>query len=133
LLLPALYNLAATGLLPERFAIVGVARSVRTADEFRQELLDALQAHATQEVDPQLAQRLVAHAAYVSGSIDGAETFSKLKASLGGDRGSCRYTGQSAVLPGHATGHLRAYCTPAGQGWSISGGSLRRPVAPGGR
>jgi glucose-6-phosphate 1-dehydrogenase len=82
LLLPALYNLAATGLLPERFAIVGVARSVRTADEFRQDLLDALQAHATRDVDPQLAQRLVAHAAYVSGSIDEAETFSKLKASL---------------------------------------------------
>ncbi len=82
LLLPALYNLAATGLLPERFAIVGVARSVHTADEFRQDLLDALQAHATRDVDPQLAQRLVAHAAYVSGSIDDPETFSKLKATL---------------------------------------------------
>jgi glucose-6-phosphate 1-dehydrogenase len=82
LLLPALYNLAATGLLPERLAIVGVARSVHTADEFRQDLLDALQAHATREVDPQLAQRLVAHVAYLSGSIDDAETFSKLKASL---------------------------------------------------
>ena len=82
LLLPALYNLAATGLLPERFAIVGVARSVHTADEFRQDLLDALQAHATRDVDPQMAQQLVAHAAYVSGSIDDAETFSKLKATL---------------------------------------------------
>jgi glucose-6-phosphate 1-dehydrogenase len=82
LLLPALYNLAATGLLPERFAIIGVARSVHTADEFRQDLLDALQAHATREVDPQLAQRLVAHVAYVSGSIDDPETFSKLKATL---------------------------------------------------
>src|SRR5688572_6503277 len=82
LLLPALYNLAATGLLPDHFAIVGVARSDHTADEFRQDLLDALQAHATREVDSQLAQRLVAHAAYVSGSIDDAETFSKLKATL---------------------------------------------------
>jgi glucose-6-phosphate 1-dehydrogenase len=82
LLLPALYNLAATGLLPERFAIVGVARSVHTAEEFRQKLLDALQAHATRDVDPQLAQRLVAHVTYVSGSIDDPETYSKVRASL---------------------------------------------------
>jgi 6-phosphogluconate dehydrogenase (decarboxylating) len=52
LLLPALYNLAATGLLPERFAIVGVARSPQTNEQFRQHLLEDLQTHATREVDP---------------------------------------------------------------------------------
>ncbi len=82
LLLPALYNLAATGLLPECIAIVGVARTIQTADQFREELLTALQAHATRAVDPELARRLVAHTAYVSGSIDDAETFLKLKANL---------------------------------------------------
>ena len=80
-----------------------------------------------------LAQRLVAHVAYLSGSIDDAETFSKLEATLEEIERRCRHTGQSAVLPGHATGHVRAHRAPVGSGWPVSGGSLRRPVAPGGR
>src|SRR5208282_5243103 len=35
LLMPALYNLACDGLLPERFAIVGVARDELTTETFR--------------------------------------------------------------------------------------------------
>jgi glucose-6-phosphate 1-dehydrogenase len=35
LLLPAIYNLAATGLLPERFALVGLSRKTISDDEYR--------------------------------------------------------------------------------------------------
>ena len=35
LLMPALYNLACDGLLPERFAIVGIAMDEMSTDEFR--------------------------------------------------------------------------------------------------
>ena len=35
-LLPAIYNLGARGLLPNRFAVVGYARSEMTDDEYRE-------------------------------------------------------------------------------------------------
>ena len=43
LLIPALYNLANTGLLPEHFAIVGVDLADRSLDDWRNSLHDMLQ------------------------------------------------------------------------------------------
>jgi glucose-6-phosphate 1-dehydrogenase len=45
-LMPALYSLAYRRLLPERFAIVGAARSHETDDEFRERMKDAVQRFA---------------------------------------------------------------------------------------
>jgi glucose-6-phosphate 1-dehydrogenase len=45
-LMPALYSLAYRRLLPERFAIVGAARSQGTDDEFRDRMKDAVQRFA---------------------------------------------------------------------------------------
>ncbi|HKU58772.1 MAG TPA: glucose-6-phosphate dehydrogenase [Gaiellaceae bacterium] len=45
-LMPALYSLAYRGLLPEKFAIVGAARSPETDDEFRERMKDSVQQHA---------------------------------------------------------------------------------------
>jgi glucose-6-phosphate 1-dehydrogenase len=45
-LMPALYSLAYRRLLPERFAIVGAARSQETDDEFRERMKDAVQRFA---------------------------------------------------------------------------------------
>ena len=42
-LFPALYSLALRGLLPERFGIVGVARTEGTDDEFRERMKEAVQ------------------------------------------------------------------------------------------
>ena len=42
-LFPALYSLALRRLLPEKFAVVGVARSEETDDEFRDRMKDAVQ------------------------------------------------------------------------------------------
>jgi glucose-6-phosphate 1-dehydrogenase len=42
-LFPALYSLALRGLLPERFGIVGVARSEETDDEFRERMKHAVE------------------------------------------------------------------------------------------
>ena len=43
LLVPALYNLARTGLMPENFAIVGVDIADRTVEDWRDSLLEMLQ------------------------------------------------------------------------------------------
>ena len=42
-LFPALYSLAMRHMLPERFAVVGVARSEETDDEFRERMKEAIQ------------------------------------------------------------------------------------------
>jgi glucose-6-phosphate 1-dehydrogenase len=42
LLAPALYNLSRAGLLPEDFALIGVARAQETTESWREALLNAL-------------------------------------------------------------------------------------------
>ena len=50
--MPALYALAYRHLLPERFAVVGAARSEETDDEFRERMKEAVQEHARDEFKP---------------------------------------------------------------------------------
>ncbi|HKD28078.1 MAG TPA: glucose-6-phosphate dehydrogenase, partial [Xanthobacteraceae bacterium] len=51
LLVPALYNLAMRGLLPEAFAIIGVARAERSEEAFRAELQNGLRHFVIGKVD----------------------------------------------------------------------------------
>ena len=81
-LLPALYNLAASGTLPEDFAIVGVARREWTEEVFRKQLREAITSFATQKVDPALWAKLEERSYYCQGSFDDPETYKKLKALL---------------------------------------------------
>jgi glucose-6-phosphate 1-dehydrogenase len=59
LVIPALYNLAAADLLPDKFCVVGVARKGMSGDELRNSLLDGLHRFATRPVDEAIAQRLL--------------------------------------------------------------------------
>ena len=59
LVIPSLYNLAATGLLPDRFCVVGVARKAMSNDDLRDSLMEGLKKFATRPVDDAIAQRLL--------------------------------------------------------------------------
>ncbi len=59
LVLPALYNLAASNLLPDRFCVVGIARKGMSSDGLRDSLMEGLRAHATRPVDEKIARRLL--------------------------------------------------------------------------
>jgi len=59
LVIPALYNLAATNLLPERFCIVGVARKGMSGTELTDSLMKGLRQFATRKVDEALARQLL--------------------------------------------------------------------------
>ncbi len=59
LVIPALYNLAAADLLPEKFCVVGIARKGLSSDGLRDSLMKGLRAHATRSVDEKIAQRLL--------------------------------------------------------------------------
>jgi glucose-6-phosphate 1-dehydrogenase len=97
LLLPALYNLAAGGLLPDGFAILGVARADMSDDAFRRHMADALRQFATDGVDPRRLEDLVGRCRYVRGDFDDAATYDRLKSCLGeaarsaGTRDNCLF------------------------------------------
>ena len=59
LVIPALYNLAAADLLPEKFCVVGIARQGMTSDELRDSLIKGLHQYATRTVDDAIAMRLL--------------------------------------------------------------------------
>jgi glucose-6-phosphate 1-dehydrogenase len=97
LLLPALYNLCAGGLLPEDFAVVGVARGETTDDEFRRQMADALRQFATGGVDAHTLDDLIGRCHYVAGNFDDPATYNRLKVRLrelgsgSGSRDNCLF------------------------------------------
>ncbi|GLS20395.1 glucose-6-phosphate 1-dehydrogenase [Labrys miyagiensis] len=78
LLVPALYNLAATGLLPENFCIVGVVRRPMEGDTFRQMLVDGLKQFATRPVDQAVADKLFGCVTSVVAQVDDPDSFKDL-------------------------------------------------------
>lgn len=82
LLLPALYNLAATGLLPTRCTLVGVARERLSREAFRRSLTDALRRHLSAPPDQRAMRRLLGSAHYVVGDIDNPRTYGQLASAL---------------------------------------------------
>src|SRR3981189_1246155 len=59
LVIPSLYNLAATDLLPDKFCGVGVARKGMSTDALRDSLIKGLRQFATRPVDDAIAKRLL--------------------------------------------------------------------------
>jgi glucose-6-phosphate 1-dehydrogenase len=59
LVIPALYNLAAADLLPDKFCVVGIARKGMSSAELRDSLLRGLHQFATRPVDDTIARRLL--------------------------------------------------------------------------
>jgi glucose-6-phosphate 1-dehydrogenase len=82
LLVPALYNLAVRGLLPEAFAIIGVARAEKSEEAFRGELENGLRRFAVGAIDREMARRLLSCVSYVGGDADDPATYRKLGEAL---------------------------------------------------
>ena len=59
-LMPALYSLAVRQLLPERFAIIGAARSASSDEQFRARMREAVERFARDELDPEVWDPLAA-------------------------------------------------------------------------
>jgi len=59
LVMPSLYNLAATGLLPDKFCVVGIARKGMSSDDLRDSLMKGLHQFATRPVDDTVARQLL--------------------------------------------------------------------------
>jgi glucose-6-phosphate 1-dehydrogenase len=68
-LLPALYNLAHEGALPEHFALVGNARSELSDDDFRELATSAVREFSRRTPDEKVLAKLFERARYVSGAF----------------------------------------------------------------
>jgi glucose-6-phosphate 1-dehydrogenase len=81
-LIPAIHNLATNHLLPEDFAVIGVARSEMTDDDFRNKIRDEMKEFATGELEDQVVEWLIPRLSYVAGDFHDDATFEKLREHL---------------------------------------------------
>jgi glucose-6-phosphate 1-dehydrogenase len=82
-LMPALYNLAHEGALPERFELAGVARSDQPHEEFRAMARDSIERFSRRKPDPDVLDGLISDSRYVPGSFDDDNVYSELHRVLG--------------------------------------------------
>ncbi|MFB2771012.1 glucose-6-phosphate dehydrogenase [Pelatocladus sp. BLCC-F211] len=78
-LIPALYNLAQSNLLPKEFAVVGVARAQMSTDDFRQKISRDIHEFATSSVDTQLWDSFEKRLYYLSGEFQDPSTYEQLQ------------------------------------------------------
>jgi glucose-6-phosphate 1-dehydrogenase len=81
-LFPALYSLAFRRLLPERFAVVGVARTEETDDDFRERMKEAVQEHARDEFRDDVWDQLAEGMRYVATDFADEEGENRLAGAL---------------------------------------------------
>jgi glucose-6-phosphate 1-dehydrogenase len=81
-LLPALYNLAHEGALPERFELIGVSRRDRPDADFRSDVRASIEKFSRRKPDPSVLEGLLANARYVAGSFDDDAVYSELDQTL---------------------------------------------------
>jgi glucose-6-phosphate 1-dehydrogenase len=77
-LLPAIYNLAHEGALPERFNLIGCARSEWSDDESRAVARDSITKFSRRPPDDTVLEKLLAQARYVSGTFDQDQVYSQI-------------------------------------------------------
>jgi glucose-6-phosphate 1-dehydrogenase len=83
-LLPALYNLAHEGGLPERFHLVGVSRGEKAHEDYRAECEQAIRHFSRRTPDDDVLKRLLDDVRYVPGVFDDAAVYGELEKTLDG-------------------------------------------------
>jgi glucose-6-phosphate 1-dehydrogenase len=81
-LLPALYNLAHDGALPERFNLVGISRSEMSDEEFRTLATEAVRKYSRRTPDDAVLARLFENARYVPGTFDQPDLYAGLEQAM---------------------------------------------------
>ncbi len=82
-LLPALYNLAHEGALPERFNLIGASRSDMSDDDYRKLAKGSIQEFSRRETDEKVLDALLDGVRYVSGNFDDPGLYERLDTALG--------------------------------------------------
>jgi glucose-6-phosphate 1-dehydrogenase len=77
-LLPAIYNLAHEGALPERFHLVGVSRAEKTHEDYRAECEQAIRTFSRRQADDDVLRGLLENVKYVPGVFDDPAVYADL-------------------------------------------------------
>ncbi len=77
-LLPALYNLAHEGALPERFHLVGVSRKEKEHDDYREECAEAIRSFSRRKPDEDVLSALLDNVKYIPGTFDDSDVYKSL-------------------------------------------------------
>jgi glucose-6-phosphate 1-dehydrogenase len=83
-LLPALYNLAHEGALPERFHLVGVSRKDKQHEAYRAECEEAIRRFSRRKPEDDVLKSLLDNVKYVPGTFDDESVYSELCSVLDG-------------------------------------------------
>ncbi len=81
-LLPAIYNLAHDGALPDRFHLVGISRTELSDATFRELAAEAVRAHSRRPPDDDVLERLLETACYCAGSFDRPDVYDRVRQAL---------------------------------------------------
>ena len=81
-LLPALYNLAHDGALPERFQLIGSSRSDMPHGDFGDLAREAIGEYSRRKPDPKVIDGLLEHVRFIGGSFDDPEVYDNIAAQL---------------------------------------------------
>ncbi|UGS34969.1 glucose-6-phosphate dehydrogenase [Capillimicrobium parvum] len=81
-LLPALYNLAHDGALPERFNLIGIARSQSSHEDYQREAREAIEQFSRRRPDPAVLDALLDRVRYIPGSFGDDDAYDSLSAQL---------------------------------------------------
>src|ERR1019366_995444 len=81
-LLPALYNLAHEGQLPERFEMVGVGRRDQEHEDLRDAALDSIRRYSRRKPDSDVLEGLLDNMRYVQGNFDDDDVYTELARTL---------------------------------------------------
>jgi glucose-6-phosphate 1-dehydrogenase len=77
-LLPAIYNLAHEGSLPERFNLIAVARREQEHDDFRQLARESITQFSRQEPNEDVLERLLEQMRYIPGTFDDDSVYEQI-------------------------------------------------------
>ena len=78
-LLPAIYNLAHEGALPERFNLIGTSRADKPHEDFQGETKQAVEEFSRTEPNPEVLEKLLENFRYVPGNFDDPKVYEQLK------------------------------------------------------
>ncbi|MGA0111135.1 MAG: glucose-6-phosphate dehydrogenase [Chthoniobacterales bacterium] len=97
-LVPALFNLGCLGLLPENFAVLGVAITPGDDASFRTQMTEDIRKFSLRAVDEERWNKFVSTCYYVSGDFNEAGTFAAVRDKLAAIRSDQRIPGTNTVF-----------------------------------
>jgi glucose-6-phosphate 1-dehydrogenase len=80
--LPALYNLAVAGLLPERYCVIGFAKDEWDHDDFRAHARSSIENHSRTPLDESAWKPFADSLWFISGTFDDQDALGRLKTAL---------------------------------------------------